>query len=170
MREYTSNSPALLDEQKQPQMLNVFNELFIEIYLNLCNALKLLKNDDECEKKTKIEQLTNYLKQLLIDPKSTIILNEKWYLAEYHLFLFELSSNTEKDELKRAFHLIKQNPHTHLYKRICLHIFHYLKKNNIYIGDIEDFDFDELTAKFEKIEDDVNTQIEQNHPIIQYHL
>jgi hypothetical protein len=159
IRSYLLSTPALLDEQKQPQMMNVFNELFIEIYLNLCNALKLLKNDEqnnESEIKEKIERLTNYLKQLLIESKSTIILNEKWYLAEYHLFLFEFSLNTEIDQLKRAFHLIKQNPHPHLYKRICLHIFDYLNKNNVFIGDIEDFDLDELTAKFDKIEVGVN--------------
>jgi hypothetical protein len=146
---------TLLDEQKQPQMMNIFNELFVEMYLNLCNALKLLKNDEhnyEKEKKKKIEKLTNYLKQLLIDPKAAIILNEKWYLAEYHLFLFENSSMTEIDELKTAFHLIKQNPHPHLYKRICLHIFDYLEKNGIFIGDLEDFELDELSAEFEKIE------------------
>jgi len=65
LREYISNNPALLDEQKQPQMMNVFNQPFIEICLNLCNALKLLKNDghnNESEKKKKIERLTNYLR------------------------------------------------------------------------------------------------------------
>jgi hypothetical protein len=73
-------------------------------------------------------------------------LNEKCYLAEYYLLLFEFSLNTEIDQLKRAFHLIEKNPHPHLYKRICLHIFDYLNKNYVFIGDIEDFDFDELAA------------------------
>jgi hypothetical protein len=64
IRAYLLSFPALLDKQKQPEMMNVFNEHFIEIYLNLCNALKLLKNDEhnnESEKKKKIEQLTNYI-------------------------------------------------------------------------------------------------------------
>ena len=94
IRAYLLSSPTLLDEQKQPQMMSIFKEVFVEIYLNLCNALKFLKNDEhnyEKEKKKKIERLTNYLKKLLIDPKATIVLNEKWHLAEHHLFLFENS-------------------------------------------------------------------------------
>jgi hypothetical protein len=39
IRSYLLSTPALLDEQKQPQMMNVFSELLIEFYLNLCNTL-----------------------------------------------------------------------------------------------------------------------------------
>lgn len=39
-------TPLLLDTQKQQQMINLFNELFIEIYLNLCNALQQFKHDE----------------------------------------------------------------------------------------------------------------------------
>jgi hypothetical protein len=39
IRSYLLSTPALLDEQKQPQMMNVFSEPLIEFYLNLCNTL-----------------------------------------------------------------------------------------------------------------------------------
>ena len=61
-------------------MINIFNELFIEIYLSLCDALKLLRNieqQNDTEKEKKLKLLKEYLKQLLFDLKSTVILNEK---------------------------------------------------------------------------------------------
>ena len=155
------STPALLDTQKQQEMINIFNELFIEIYLNLCNALKQLKNDEEkhheSEKEKQLTLLVNYLKQLLIESKSTVILNEKWYLAEYYCLLYELNTVNNLKFLKIAFNLIKLNPHPYLYRRICLHIFDFIDKNenNDDLGefsDNEEFDLDALTIKFDKIE------------------
>ena len=158
------STPELLDHQKQQQMINIFNELFIEIHLNLCNALKLFENDEqhhESEKEKQLAILINYLKQLLIDSKSTVILNEKWYLAEYNFLLYELNPLNNLRNLKIAFNLIKFNPQPNLYRKICQQIFSYLEKdeNNtedpndeFSENDVDDeIKIDKLTSKFDKI-------------------
>ena len=124
LRSNLLRTPAPLDDQKQQQMINIFNELFIEINLSLCVALKFYRrqqNDTEKEKKL----LTEYLKQPIIDSNSSVILNEKWYLAEYHVLLYELDSNKDLNELLRAYNFIKENPHPQLYKRICIHMVYF---------------------------------------------
>lgn len=107
-----------------------YNELFIEIYLNLCNAVKALGN--RRESKSKSLDISNTLKQLLIDTKTTTLIFEKWYLAEYFCLLYEnevLPSRNKIIHLTNSYDLIKFNPQPHLYRRICIHLFnHYNSK------------------------------------------
>jgi len=120
---------------------SIFNELFVEIYLHLCNAAKLyntnpignalISTSTSIQLKTKdLNNLLASLRQILIESKTTTLLYEKWYLAEYYCLLYENSSKSGKNLnlsfLNTAYDLIKLNPHPYLYRRICIHLFNSL--------------------------------------------
>ncbi len=118
-----------LEPQNKHQMPNLFNELFIESIFILCKALELAKKEDqECKKENQLTILVDILKLLLFDAKSTIIINEKWYLAEYYLLLSDIDPLDTCSHLCRALDLLKANPRPILYRAICLRIFDYIEK------------------------------------------
>ena len=101
----------------------------IDIVLIICNYL--IKSMD----KDNITKLLKLIKPYLIvkpsDANKTSTSNsklqltslqEKWHLAEYYCFLFEMDE-TNKTSLYLAYDFIKKNPHPQLYRRICLNLF-----------------------------------------------
>ena len=125
----------------QEQKINFFDDIFIEIFLNICDALLPIQNIEnyfQIQKDEIIKCLMEYLKQLLINSKSIVILYEKWYLAKYYFLLYELDSKKDLKTLLLAYNLIKENPHPQIYKRICLDLFDYMQKINVFVDGLDD--------------------------------
>jgi hypothetical protein len=98
-------------------LLSFYNELFVEFYLNLWRV--------EIKNSSSNEAALGYLKKELLDnSKQFYVINEKWYLAQYYLLLYEQSGKQDRSYLKLAYEMIRLNPHPYIYRRICIHLFH----------------------------------------------